>query len=120
MAVASLQRPGAGGWVVFFWVCVQEVQGRLAACRSGKPDACHRWGGCNIAQGPLWVGSALEVSVVPEVPPPPDQDPAGRSLSFCLLFLLLLSTIRRSEQKALGQPPQLSSVSPPWCCPVLT
>lgn len=28
MAVAGLQRPGAGGWAVFFWVCVQEVQGR--------------------------------------------------------------------------------------------
>lgn len=101
MAVAGLQRPGAGGRAVFFWVCVQEVQGRCAACRSGKPDTCHRRAGCSVAQGPLWAGPAPGVSVVLEVPPPPGQDPAERSLSICLLFLLLLSKIRQSEQKAL-------------------
>ena len=102
MAVASLQRPGAGGRVVFFWICVQEVQGRRAACRSGKPDACHRWGGCSIAQGPLWVGSALEVSVVAEVPPPPDQDAAGRSL---FLFAVPAASLDNQTLRAEGPQP---------------
>lgn len=77
------------------------------AYKSRKPDTCHRYGSCSVVQGPLWAGPAPGVSVVPEIPPPPGQDPAERSLSFCLLFLLLLSTIRRSEQKARTTPASL-------------
>lgn len=61
----GLQVPKAGERPVFSWICVWEAQGRRPACRSRKPDADHRRGGCSGAQGPGRAGPTLGASVVP-------------------------------------------------------
>lgn len=59
------------------------------------------------------------VSVVPEIPPPPGQDPAERNLSFCFVFTA--ASLDNQTLRAEGPTTPASLCVPSMgVCPVLT